>query len=298
MKNVTFTGKMRIIAVIVICFCRGTDVSAQEQERYEISVGGGFGLSTLQYKMKTGERKDGTGGTFGVSGSYFFNDGLGIRTGLEMSLYKAESNVASISDRYMAHDGKDEFEFRSVINEYTEKQSLMTLEIPLLLQLQYPLFDEQFIFFSFGGKVAFPMNAYYKTSGSDLVTSAYYPKYDIVLNGPVFQGLGAFRSNKVKEDLDFKPAFMLSGEVGLKWEIAESFSLYSGFYIDYGLNDIRKKVRNQPFLIYNQQNPAHYVNNSVLNTQYTHEGKTDAFTKKIMPMAVGIKIRVAFRIDE
>lgn len=289
-----------ILSVMILTTLPFIQLTAQERETNEVSAWGGFGVSTLKYSLNVGDYKYELGGLFGIGYTYFFNDDFGIGTGLELSLYNSKATIGSVSDSYMTNDGVDDFELRYTVNDDEEKQNLMMLTIPIMLQFQYPLFDDYHLFYaSIGGKIGFPIRSKYKTpAGATYITSAYYPEYDLFMEGPENHGLGTFTGGEWDESPDLDIAYMLSAEAGIKWEIAESFSLYTGVYCDYGLNDIASGDRDSRFLVYNRYNPTNYRTNSVLNSQYTENGKTKSFTDKVTPMALGIKFRLTFRIPE
>lgn len=70
--------------------------------------------------------------------------------------------------------------------------------------------------------------------------------------------------------------------------------MYTGIYLDYGLNDIQKKRIKNDFIVSHSSNPRDFSTNSVIYSKYKHEGKTGDFTNKIKTMAVGLKVSVAF----
>jgi hypothetical protein len=72
-------------------------------------------------------------------------------------------------------------------------------------------------------------------------------------------------------------------ETGMKWQIGENVSLYTGAYCDYGLNSVAKNA-NQPFINYSVERPSEFTANSVLT----------ALTSKVNIITAGIKVRLAF----
>lgn len=275
------------------------NIRSQEHVKQEISIQGGLGLSGLKFSVDQGDSKQKLGGSIGLGYSYFFNQNFGINTGAEVSFLSSEGKFGSISDIYNTVDSQGEsFQFSSTTKNYEETHRTTYLNIPVMGQYQTPVMGDHQFYVALGAKVGIPMSSKYKTNGASVKTSGYYPQYDpshpLNLEQVVSAGFGDFTSNPVDEKVDLKVSFMLAAELGMKWYINESMSVYTGAYLDYGLNDVSKK-HDQNFMIYNQFNPTQYVNNSILESQYTQDGATSKFVDKVVPMSVGLKIRVAFK---
>ena len=269
------------------------------QHDHEFSLNGGGGLSTLKYKTTVGERKAGPGGHFGLGYHYFFAPNWGLGTGLELAFYNARFKMDHLNVRYMALDIEaTAFEFRSTVSDYKEKQHAMTLQIPAMLQFQTNKADKNLQFFAAaGGKVGIPVTEKYKTTVS-LSNSGYYAHENSLYDTQEFVGFGAFPDRKVKDGLCFKTALFLSGEAGVKWKMNEKRSLYIGVYADYGLNNVAKShhpaIRSS-LVTYNRDEASGFAVNSIVNSQHTRNSSApQAFTEKIKPLAVGIKLRLAF----
>lgn len=282
--------KYILIAVAGLMSC--TALNGQSQ--HEFSVYGGGGLSSLNYKTTIGDQKDGFGGTFGFGYHYFLTNNIALGTGLELSLYYAKATFNNVSDKYMTKDmNGDSFEFRSTVSNYEEKQNSMFLNIPIMVQYQFE--GENKFYIAAGGKIGIPINGKYETNGVTIKNSGYFPHENKEYTEETFLGFGTFTDRDMDEDVDFKVAFMLSAELGMKWKIGENMSLYTGAYLDYGLNDIQKDSRTKDFVAYNVDRPREFTTNSILTSKYAVDGTTVmTFTDKVSPIAAGIKIRLAF----
>ncbi len=297
------TKARHTIRIKVICCLIGMfslQVSfAQYQEKHEISAFIGGGYSSLKYSVDNGKHKLGFGGTAGIGYNFFFSDYVSLGTGAEISRYSARAEAGNFAGSYPTNDGEEDFTFIYTINNYKENQYLWTVNVPLMLQLQYPLFfDDHFCYLALGGRVGFPVGSKYKTTEIAYTASAYYPQYDLLLTDPPSQGLGTFYGQSYSDDIDFKMLFALSAEMGFKWMIADQFSLYTGLYCDYGLNDISPEAQNMDLLIYNKEQPSKLNNNSILCSLYSNDEVVKKVTGKIKPLAFGIKIRLAFRVPD
>jgi hypothetical protein len=275
---------------------------AQYQEKNEISFFAGGGYSTLYYylhQVPNGKLNPGYGGTTGLGYTRFFNDFIGIGTGVEIGYYTAKTTIEQFSDSYPAFDKEDNFDFHYTVDGYVEKQNLLAINIPLMFQIQFPLLhDEHLCYVALGGRVGFPVRSGYNSSASSYTTSAYYPQYDVLLESPVSQGLGVFHNRKYNDKFKFHTMYMLSAELGMKWMISDQFSLYMGVYFDYGFTDIYKNKQYEYFLKYSADNPISLPNQSILKSRYNYDNTANFFAGRVFPDALGIKMRFAFRIPD
>jgi len=95
---------------------------------------------------------------------------------------------------------------------YQDRQRIMSLQVPLMLQFQGG--DWHKFYFDAGAKAGVPLYNRFRSDN---------PKY----------------GNSSEPEL--KPAFFASGEVGMKWKFKNHVYLYTGAYLDYGLNNILRK---------------------------------------------------------
>jgi hypothetical protein len=303
MKQKIIYTFIRLIFLIAFVVAFSPCQAQVYQEKHEVSVLVGGGYAPLYYYLHNvpdSKFTPGYGGMAGLGYAFFFNDFIGIGTGAEVAKYNSQVKISQFSDKYNAFDGEENFEFRYSVNGYTEKQNLLAIQIPLYLQLQFPLFhDEHLTYFSLGGKIGFPISSQYQSSSASYQTSAYYPQYDALLETPQSEGLGTFQNRTTKDKLHFNyPLYMLTAELGMKWMISNNFSLYTGIYLDYSIFDIYRNKQYDSFLQYSVNNPSALPNISILQSKYNRNSYPDSFTGKVLPYFLGVKIRLAFRIPD
>ena len=288
--------KKLTMMIAVVGLMLSTALYAQTAHEFSIYAGGG--ISTLKYSVTTGEQKMGLGGHAGLGYTFFFSPNWGLGTGVELSLYNSKFNLSSLTNQYRLIDisdteGHGELEFTSALNNYEEKQKAYLLQIPLMLQFQSN--GNHKFYAAAGAKVGFPISASYKASAR-LDNSGYYAYENYTYTTQLFRGFGS--ANKSSDnDLSFKTSFFASVEAGMKWRLSDNMSLYTGAYLDYGLNNVRKEQSAKQFVEYNAINPEKYEINSVVYAQYTEPGKNPRiFTDKLSLLAAGIKLRLTFGI--
>lgn len=292
MKNIKY-----IIVTLAVGFLSSTTLLSQNQtqHKHEFSVYGATGLSTLKYETSVGNQKDLFGGSIGLGYSYFFTNNWALNTGAELSFYNAETTFNKLSDSYMTVDiDNNAFELRSVISNYKEKQNASYLNIPIMLQHQVPTGSSHMFYAAAGMKLGIPLSSKYKTSGATIVNTGYYGEFEPEYPEQKFMGLGTFTDKNMNEDLKFKVAYLVALEAGMKWKLNSGMALYTGAYFDYGLNDIRESKRERDFVAFNLADPENFKTNSILMSKYSKAGNSENLTKKVVPMAAGIKLRLAF----
>lgn len=266
----------------------GSSLHAQEN-KHEFSIYGGGGLSTLYYSVTAGEHEMGFGGLFGLGYNYSFTPKWSLGIGLEGALYNTTFNLPYLNAKHMATDIEGtNFEFRSAVRKYEENQRAILLQVPVMLQFQTG--GKHKFYVAGGGKIGLPLSQTYKGNGALLQNSGYYVYEHYDYTTQEFVGFGDYIGRKSNEDLDLKLSFMVSGEVGMKWRLSPTMSLYTGVYVDYGLNNIVDDPES-PFIEYNTADPRNFGMNSVIHSNYA---PNMSFTDKVVPLAAGIKLRLAF----
>ena len=274
----------RLILIVALFTVSNLYVSAQGSQEFSVYVGGGF--SPLSYtlsldKFSQGERSGGLGGDFGVGYTYFIADTWGIHSGVGIGFYnaKTEVGVGETVSKNLIDDEGDSFELRSTISGYNETQNTMFLTIPVMAH--FILMDK--FYTKAGIKAAIPLNCKYSSNDLKITNEGYYPQFNNTINDAKYAGFGQFDIKDSKGNLELGFTVMLALEAGMRFNISETLSLYTGLYFDYGLNNSLKKSSTDTFVSYNINDPENFSTNSVL-TEYTDKANI---------MAVGVKVRVA-----
>ena len=260
----------------------------------------------MRYNPTLGEQSNGFDKQFGFGYAFFISPSFGFGTGLEFAFYSAELKLKNYEMSYDAKDldEKVDFRFHSNISNYTEEQNAVMLQVPIMLQLQTGIG----YYVMAGVKAAIPLSGSSSGKG-DLINSGYYEEENCEYyisdckgepqNGENRWGsraFGSFKGKRTESQEKFKKAWFVSMEMGKKWRFEDGLSLYTGVYFDYGLNNIlkRKKIEELPRMVeYNSENPPNFAMNGIFNSQWEQNQNPQAFVTKIMPMAIGIKVKLA-----
>jgi len=268
---------------------------SQEAPVHEFSAYTGFGLSPLRYQLSQGDRSGGFGGDFGVGYTWYrtnvritgtgkvFNERWGIFSGLGLGLYGAKAKLDD--EKKVTENLKDSendiFDLPTTLSGYKETQRAIYLNIPVMAQFQLERY------YVLGGlKFGIPLGGKYKSKDATLTNVAYYPEYENYLYGPKTQGLGTFDHQNSDGKLKYGVVLMLSLEGGVNWRINRNFSLYSGLYFDFGLNNVSKNKQKQ-FVEFDYKTAD-------VNSRFTTNSVMSVFTDKVNIMAVGVKARLAY----
>lgn len=270
-----------------------TSLAALAQQTFhEIDVHGGGGISTLSYKLHYGSQTPGYGGAVGLGYTYFFSNNFGLGLGLDMALYSASASLADRSLTFDTHDMDGApITITSTIRSYTETQQLTYFHVPLHLQFQCGGKHKFYAQLNLASKLGIPFSATYSTSNVVIHNNGQYPggyaSFGDNIEVARADGIGTFTDKNISNGkLELDITYTLAAELGAKWQLADSWSLYTGVYADYSVTDIRKNERSNFILPADGRMTDQFSTSSVLATQ--------GFVDKAQLMAAGLKVRVAF----
>ena len=260
---------MNRILLIVVCLALCHDVDAQRGKKsssaHEFFVGGGFGLSSLQYQIKKGNHQSGLGGNVGIGYSFMVSSQLGLSTGVGVSFYNARCAMNVLASKQPATGIEGDFIFKASFADYHETQTASYLNIPVMVLFKT---ESPTAFYGMAGvKFGFPVNAKYKGSGN-LTTSAVFEFENQEYKNMPERGFGSFDNvgGNAKLELDMNLSLAIEG--GMEFSLSDKWALRAGVFLDYGFMDIRKGNNNQQMVKYISDSSSHLKYNSVLHTSY------------------------------
>jgi hypothetical protein len=190
------------------------------QTLYEFDVNYGIGSSELSYNSVPG---------FAIS--IYPIENIGFSAGLQYS-WRWQSKTDAIKDSLSAMDNEGDFLFfKYSIDKYRERWSARILQVPLLLKYSNDLY-----YVAAGVKIGAVLKANANVNYSELETEGYYPKYNLVLSAPAYQGFGVQEDSAFKTKISSKNLIMLALEGGLKLKLNDNFAMLAGVFADYSFN--------------------------------------------------------------
>ena len=289
----TIYSMKHIILIIAAVISISVANAQTQQSPHELTIGGGAGFSGLQYKPAVGAKSLGFGGHFGIGYTYFFNNHVGLGTGVEIAFYNSTLRngeflnvITNVTD---ASDGRP-YDFHSNVSEFNDKQKATYLNIPILFRFQTG--GKHRFYAAAGAKIGIPLK------GTSFATATfrnkgYFPHTDNWAETQQFRGFGTFTDRKTEEDLDLKVACLLSLEAGMKWKLNEKTALYTGIFFDYGVNHIVKGDAKPVIDYFPTESGMDFTHHGALTSNYTNGTTVKPIAEKVVPMAVGVKLNLA-----
>jgi len=277
---------MKKIAITITAAILTCSAVAQDFNRIEFSINAGGGMSNFQTRQTNGKDLWNWTGTAGWGFHFFFNPHWGIGTGVNYSIY---NTGISINEYYKEQSTinmltGNPFVFRVRSLDYQENQQSRLVTIPLMIQYQGA--GKTAFYASLGGKAGVPVTSKGNPKGR-FTTQGYYENMNVTYEDlPQF----GFVTNQPfpdrQNDIRLKPAYLASAELGVKWRLGKVVSLYTGLYVDYGLNDILNKevANNANAVVFQPATPAQFAYNTAIYSN----------SKQVKPLAGGITLRLAF----
>ena len=218
-----------------------SSVSVSMRGRSELSVYLGGGMSSLNYSHDAGSLSFGTGGLFGIGFTWFITGRWGLLTGVEASLYRSKYVAdAAYANEIPAMSGTlgalgADFIFSYEYQNFSEKQSALFLQIPVMAQFQTGRF-----FASAGIKIGIPTGSAYHVNAANLTTSGNFPAENQIYDSLPDRGLGDIGKISYQGKNDLNINYAAAFETGGQWLLGRRTNLYAGVWLDYGLNNISK----------------------------------------------------------
>ena len=174
-----------------------------------------------------------------IDAGYFFSKYFGISTGIGLSPYITQLSLDTYSNSLDTVDVENEsYERRISGNNIDETQKIYFLEIPVILNFQYP-FSKAIGFYLQGGiNLAIHVGNSYSSAGT-FSYSGYYPAYNVVLHDIPYEGFKSNVKNDVSGELKVKtlnPELIASG--GFYFSNQKHFQISAGFFYKSLFSDI------------------------------------------------------------
>ena len=264
--------------IILIGLFIFTLTQAQETGNY-LHFNIGSGLHNLSYTVQDGAQTAKSGYTANIGFSHFFTSSIGVQTGIGVQTYSAFSALSLTESTPAIDSDGDAYVFKSNFKDWQEEQQVLSLEIPLTGQFKHKLNNKIGLLLTAGAKISIPVHATYKTTQGAIVTSGFYPLYNIELTDMPQHGFSTITQSYTGK-YNLNPAYMAIVEAGGTYKMSEKIDLYAGAYFNYGLNNVLKPDTKMLYQIDGTYN-------GVLNTYQT---------TSVKPLAIGIKLGLYFDI--
>lgn len=280
MKKYIFIGLFGFISLWVTAQ-QQTDEQVNDTTGYEdkasyLTISGIIGTSPLDYKLNSLNEKGNTSSSLGygfeLKYSYYWNKHWGVTSGIGFSHSSTRGKLKGSLEpenyyslgRYTDNDWREapkDFELKARITNLEEKQSVWFIDIPVMLSYQTYLGEEQRwgIYGGLGAKLRIPVTAKYRIqngSQSQFNVSGGYDGIPTDMGGPgeppvPSHGYGTITDPNSIHDWDdkikLKMGISATAELGFMVDLGKGIDLMIGGYADYGLNNLKKKGKQNLF---------------------------------------------------
>jgi len=218
---------------------------------FAVSLIGSFGLTSIDdenIKSLTIPRDSVSWDTSPLSGyitalgiSYYFNDNLAVRTGIEFNTYSGKFSLnGEFGNNILTADVNDDLYYKRIVAEYDSLVKINYLTIPLLANYTSGRPGKLGFFAESGVKISIPLKATYKCTG-DYIFTGYYPDNPSVLQILDLEELGFYSRESINETntmtvKDFNLAFYASAGINIPLGYYSSITI--GPEVTLGLTDI------------------------------------------------------------
>jgi len=170
----------------------------------------------------------------------FISKYLGFASGLGYSSYMSDLSLNSYSDTLNATDSDNEsYERRITGKNILENQKITMLNIPLLINFQYPFGAKFGVSLQTGVNFSIPVSKKFSSIGTFTYTG-YYPTYKVLFSDVPYEGFQSNVENNVEdEDLKLKslnPELTITG--GAYFFATDKMQLSLGFFYNKLLSNL------------------------------------------------------------
>lgn len=270
--------KKQIILYISLTIC--ILLQAQKSENFlNFSIGGG--QHNLSYSLKDGIQTPETGFSANMNFTHYFTSKLGLLSGVGIQTFSSVSTLNLTESTPAIDTDMDIYVHNAKFNNWQEQQQVMFVEIPLAGQFKQRINDKINMLLTLGAKMSLPVSATYNTTGGEIVTSGYYPQYNIELTDLPNHGFSTITKSFTGK-YSLNPLYSAIAELGASYKLTEKIDLHAGAYFNYGLNNILKADTKMLYL---------------LDGTYSGVFQTYQITD-ITPVSFGIKLGLSMKIGK
>lgn len=265
-------------------------VSAQMGHSFSVNLGGGS-QNLFYNKVDDLSAKTSYNAMLSLGYRFYFHENWGVGTDIGISLWQGKSvfNGTTSHDSYDTENNLP-YEFRAYFTDWTEKQNVVAVSIPLLVSYKRAISSDWLFVTNFGPKLNIPVSVKYAAAGT-VETKGYYPAYDVEIANTPQHGFGTETreftgKNKLKPypsvyiDLGFARSFQtVFSNLSQTYDLIGN--LYVGLYLDCGYMPLGNSAQSSMYELAADGNITYY---GILEQNTI---------KSAVPLSCGIKVGVS-----
>ena len=250
-------------------------------------VGVQGGVAVISSNITSSKYDTNLGGAIKAGYVYTIAKKFGLGTGIEFAQYR--QNVGVVNGQSLTTSLVDQtgsaFFYTVNTNNYLEKQTLQTLQIPLFLQFSKEVNKGVKFNFRAGAKYCLP-TSYKINASSDFVNATgFYPDFNLTVTNLPAYGFGRNNSYETEGQYSTRGAVMSFFELGFTFKIANKSGLYFALFLENTHTSIIKNSTDNSFIGYNPNSISNREANGLYST------KTNA---NIKPRSFGLTVAYSF----
>ena len=260
---------MRRSATILAAAMLLTSIPATAQMQWYVpryitgDVGGG--LQSIQFNPRDGKHKVGGGFQMNAGAVFMFDAHWGVSAGVGVASYASKAKFNNMKESSVAYDTNlnaritdsslmisPDYIFHTEFKNFTEKQKLLQIEIPILAYYQFPINGKFDVVGRAGFKFGIPVSSKYKLMSGTYETSAEFTDLKgnnlnvEIRNLPASEmrkyGFSTVEADKEKGKCKLNPVnFSIMLEGGATYKFTKSLRAYAGINFSYCLTNLHKE---------------------------------------------------------
>ena len=260
----------------------GLSVVASANAQYarnqvELQINGGVHSLLYDAYSSTLSHQSNLGGGTSFNYRHFFNDYLGIGTGLGISFFNTYGKISSYDEKIDLGETKG-YILANHFQSWEEKQKYAQLEIPIGAYYRNNITYSVDFLVGAGIKIGLPVRHKFEVTEGSLSRSTYYLESNESFPESIDKSLLDFEGKMTTK----KANCSLFLDFGLTKWFTSKLGVYGGLYVNYGLTDIIDSPSDQKL----------FSENGV----YTNMLECDQITK-VASIAAGFKMAVTLPTD-
>ncbi len=255
-------------AIMATALLLATTVPVKAQMRWYVpryitgDVGGG--LQSIQFNPRDGKHKAGAGFHLNGSAVFMFDAHWGVSAGVGVASYASKAKFNNMKESSVAYDTNlnvfitdsalminPDYIFHTEFKNFTEKQKLLQIEIPIMAYYQFPIDGKFDVVGRAGFKFGIPVSSKYKLMSGIYETSAEFTDLKgnnlnvEIRNLPATEmrkyGFSTVEADKEKGKCKLNPVnFSIVLEGGATYKVTKSLRAYAGINFSYCMTNIHK----------------------------------------------------------
>ena len=286
-----------------------TSVPVREEPNNDFSLKGhhlqswlGLGYGSMGYKLRNadnslaGAEVGFAAGKVQLNYAWYFTENWALAAGVGCSNYTSTGTL-NTSKQWTGITDTDGENYTHIAqtHDWRERQTTLMIDIPVMIQMQYPLVPKWNIYAGLGAKIGLPIANRWSLNGGQVEHKGYYPQWNLELFNLANHDFYTEHIGEVfakdPHPLTLKPiAAGVKVDLGVIVPLTQQLDLFAGLYGSVVCNDLQTE---QHALGWQQTAFDDYRQHAFMPEYQGIANSTH--TNAIRPWAVGIKVGIHFR---